>query len=78
MLEDHIFDALSFRGGIAGMGILLYNCSSLPLQALKKKFKSLKVSTWATHEIVWDEDKVSIYESSGITSAEDIFFTEAA
>ena len=70
ILEDHIVEALSFRGGIAGTRALLYNCSNLPSTTLDKKFKSKKVSSRATHEIEWNEDKVHIYKSSGITAPE--------
>lgn len=69
-LEDHVFEALSFQEGIAGTAVLLYNCSNLPQKILKKKFKSAKVSSRATHEIIWCEDKVCIYESSSITVPE--------
>ena len=70
VLEDHILEALSFRGGIAGTAVLLYNCSNLPSKTLEKKYKSAKVSSRATHEIIWYEDKVCIYESSEITAPE--------
>ena len=52
VLEDHILEALSFRGGIAGTAVLLYNCSNLPSKTLEKKYKSAKVSSRATHEII--------------------------
>ena len=50
VLEDHILEALSFRGRIAGTAVLLYNCSNLPSKTLEKKFKSVKVTSRATHE----------------------------
>jgi len=56
VLEDHILEALSFRGGIAGTAVLLYNCSNLPSKTLEKKFKSAKVTSRATHEIIWYEE----------------------
>ena len=70
VLEDDILEALSFRDGIAGTAVLLYNCSNLPSKTLEKKYKSAKVSSRATHEINWYEDKLCINESSEVTAPE--------
>ena len=42
VLEDHIFDALCFRGGISGTNVVLFNCSNLPEKALEKNSRHPK------------------------------------
>lgn len=70
MIEDHILDALSFRGGISGASGVLLNCNEIKGSAIDKKYKSSRVVTRATHELGWFDDRVEIFESSGITEAE--------
>ena len=54
ILEDHIVDALMFRGGLAGTTAILYNIGAIPSKCLERKFKSSSVGSRATHEIRWD------------------------
>ena len=70
VIEDHILDALSFQGGIAGTSALPYDCSPLPETTLDRKYKFTKVRSRATHEIVWNNDKVLLYEASSISDPE--------
>mmetsp|Transcript_21013 Transcript_21013/g.29472 ORF Transcript_21013/g.29472 Transcript_21013/m.29472 type:complete len:980 (-) Transcript_21013:30-2969(-) len=70
MLEEHILEAMSFRGGIAGTSGVLLNCEKLIGLAISKKFKTSIIGSRATHELCWFEDKIEIYESSGITEPE--------
>eukprot|EP00559_Dactyliosolen_fragilissimus_P007958 CAMPEP_0184871406 /NCGR_PEP_ID=MMETSP0580-20130426/40701_1 /TAXON_ID=1118495 /ORGANISM="Dactyliosolen fragilissimus" /LENGTH=1005 /DNA_ID=CAMNT_0027374063 /DNA_START=1121 /DNA_END=4139 /DNA_ORIENTATION=- len=70
MLEEHILEAMSFRGGIAGTSGVLLNCEKLIGLAISKKFKTSIIGSRATHKLCWFEDKIEIYESSGITEPE--------
>lgn len=70
VLEDHIFEALCFRDGIAGTAVLLYIFSNLLSKTFEKNYKYAKVSSQSAHKIIWYEDKVCINESSGTTTPE--------
>jgi hypothetical protein len=50
----------------------LINCEDLNGTAITKKFKSNKIGSRATHELRWYDNKIEIYESSGITVPEQI------
>ena len=70
VLEEHILEEISFRGGVAGTSGVLLNCDNLSGSAIKKKFKTSKIGSRATHEVCWLENKVELYEASGITTPE--------
>jgi hypothetical protein len=72
MLEEQILDAISFCGGVAGTTGVLINCEKLNGSAITKKFKSTKIGSRSTHELCWYENKIEIYESSGITVPEQL------
>jgi hypothetical protein len=72
ILEEQILDALAFCGGVAGTTGVLINCENLNGSAIKKKFKPTKIGSRATHELRWYDNKIEIYESSGITVPEQI------
>ena len=70
VLEDHIVDAISFRGGMSGTSGILLNFTNLPTSNISKQFRSKIVKSRSTHEIIWDVSYASIYEASGITAPE--------
>ena len=65
-------EALKFGNGIAGTKGVLVDCTSLDGPTLSKKFKNRKIGSRATHEIVWQKDKVCVYESSDVSEPEEI------
>lgn len=69
-LEEDIFNALSFKGGIAGATVILFDCSELPKQFISKPFKSRVVKSRSTHHIIFKENNFHIIESSGLTDPE--------
>ena len=70
VIEDHIVDAISFRGGMSGTAGIFLNCTNLPTSTICKKIKSKAVKCRGTHKIVWDDKEVFIFEASGITTPE--------
>jgi hypothetical protein len=70
VVEEDIYSALQYRGGVAGTTVLLLNGNNIPKQCVVKKFKSKTVKTRATHEVLYTNDSVKIIASSSITSPE--------
>ena len=66
-LEDDIFKALSYQGGLAGTTVVLFDGRQLSGKALKKTFNCNTIGSRETHEIRWISDKAEIIKSSGIT-----------
>ena len=69
-LEEDIFKALCFKGGIAGATVILFDCSAIPKKCISPTFKSRVIGSRSTHHIIFHEDNVHIIESSGLTSPE--------
>jgi hypothetical protein len=69
-VEEDIFKALSYNGGVAGTTAVLLDASNLEGPVLSRTFK-VKTGSRATHEIKFiNNDSVEIITSSGVTKPE--------
>ena len=71
-LEEHIIQALGFRGGIAGTTGFLLNCSNFTQHIIQGgKFNTSTVKRRETHDIWWkSRHEVHIQASSSLTPVE--------
>jgi hypothetical protein len=66
LIEEDIFNALSFNGGLAGTTVVWLNAAALcSTKTLKKKFKA-ETGSRETHELCFSEKDMRVIKSSGV------------
>lgn len=65
LIEEHVVDALSYEGGIAGTTDVLLDGSKFPKTCLHKKFKYGSIGCRATHKFQWASTEAPILAFSG-------------
>lgn len=69
MTEDGLFEALTYRGGVAGTAVVLVNAGKLPKTCIVGKYTNTALGCRATHDIHWDPltHQVQLYEAANIS-----------
>ena len=68
IVEDNIVQGISSLDGVKGTTVYLVDVSTIGVQTLiNQNFIDTRIKIRWAHDIIWDDDKVTVTEKSGIT-----------
>ena len=68
VVDDNVVQEISLLGSIKGTPTYLVDASLIGTQKLiNQNVIDTRIKTRSVHDIIWDDDKVSVTENSGIT-----------